>query len=91
MLLTEYLPFKYNQQSINESINNNGKLIVTGVLQRANAKNHNGSLYEKLEKAKRDTSPDGRATVDALNIRIRQETAKVVTDALEKQLEFNIN
>ena len=49
------------------------------------------SLYEKLEKAKRDTSPDGRATVDALNIRIRQETAKVVTDALEKQLEFNIN
>ena len=47
MLLTEYLPFKYNQQSINESINNNGKLIVTGVLQRANAKNHNGRIYPK--------------------------------------------
>lgn len=49
------------------------------------------SLYEKLEKAKRDNSPDGKAAVEALNIRIRQETAKVVTDALEKQLEFNIN
>jgi len=47
MLLTEYLPFKYIQQSINESINNNGKLIVTGVLQRANAKNHNGRIYPK--------------------------------------------
>lgn len=47
MLLTEYLPFKYNIQTINESINNNGKLIVTGVLQRANAKNHNGRIYPK--------------------------------------------
>lgn len=48
MLLTEYLPFKYNIQTINESINtNNGRLIVSGVLQRANAKNHNGRVYPK--------------------------------------------
>ena len=48
------------------------------------------SLYEKLEKAKRNNSPESSNMVDALNIRIRQETAKVVTDALEKQLDFNI-
>ncbi len=48
------------------------------------------SLYEKLEKAKRNNSPESKSMVDALNIRIRQETAKVVTDALEKQLDFNI-
>ena len=49
------------------------------------------SLYEKLEKAKRNNSPESSNMVDALNIRIRQETAKVVTDALEKQLDFNIS
>ncbi len=48
------------------------------------------SLYEKLETAKRNNSPESNNMVDALNIRIRQETAKVVTDALEKQLDFNI-
>lgn len=48
------------------------------------------SLYEKLEKAKRNNSPESSNMIDALNIRIRQETAKVVTDALEKQLDFNI-
>lgn len=48
MILTEYLPFKYNTQTINESIEkNNGKLIVTGVLQRAEAKNHNGRVYPR--------------------------------------------
>ena len=49
------------------------------------------SLYEKLEKAKRNNSPESSNMVDALNIRIRQETAKVVTEALEKQLDFNIS
>ena len=49
------------------------------------------SLYEKLEKAKRNNSPESSNMIDALNIRIRQETAKVVTDALEKQLDFNIS
>ena len=48
------------------------------------------SLYEKLEKAKKNNSPDSVAMVDALSIRIRQETSKVITDALEKQLDFNI-
>ena len=33
---------------INESMaNNNGKLIVKGVLQRAEAKNQNGRIYPK--------------------------------------------
>ena len=34
-------------EAINESIATNGKLIVKGVLQRANAKNQNGRVYPK--------------------------------------------
>jgi len=44
-LLVDYIPFEVTQQQINESIKNNGKLIVNGVLQRANAKNQNGRIY----------------------------------------------
>jgi hypothetical protein len=48
-LLSEYIPFgTINKQTINESIKrNNGKLIVEGVIQRAEAKNHNGRIYPK--------------------------------------------
>ena len=44
-LLVVYTPFEVSQQQINESIAKNGKLIVAGVLQRADSKNQNGRVY----------------------------------------------
>ncbi|HPM21449.1 MAG TPA: primosomal protein [Thermotogota bacterium] len=45
-LLTEWIPFEnVNKNLITESINNGTDLILTGVMQRANAKNHNGRIY----------------------------------------------
>ena len=44
-LLVDYLPFEVSSQQINESMQKNGKLIVSGVLQRADAKNQNGRVY----------------------------------------------
>ena len=47
-LLVDYTVFEVSPQSINESLTqNNGKLVVQGVLQRAEAKNHNGRVYPK--------------------------------------------
>ena len=47
-LIVDYLPFEIKQEQINESMKeNNGKLIVRGVLQRAEAKNQNGRIYPK--------------------------------------------
>lgn len=47
-LLVEYLPFYIKPQYINESTSKNGgRLVVSGVLQRANAKNQNGRVYPK--------------------------------------------
>ena len=47
-LLVDYIPFEVTQEQINESIsNNNGKLVVKGVLQRAEAKNQNGRVYPR--------------------------------------------
>lgn len=47
-VLTEVLPFKFNQKQISESINTNGgKLIVYGPVQRAGAKNQNSRVYPK--------------------------------------------
>jgi len=47
MLLQEYRPFKVNKRLVEQSIKNNETLIVTGVLQRAEAKNQNGRVYPK--------------------------------------------
>ena len=45
-LLVDYIPFEISSEQINESMKeNNGKLVVRGVLQRANAKNQNGRVY----------------------------------------------
>jgi len=44
-LLVDYIPFEVSPQQINESLEKNGKLIVNGVLQRADAKNQNGRVY----------------------------------------------
>ena len=38
-ILVDYIPFEVSPEQINESISKNGKLIVKGVLQRAEAKN----------------------------------------------------
>jgi len=47
-LIVDYLPFEVKPEQINESMkDNNGKLIVKGVLQRAEAKNQNGRIYPR--------------------------------------------
>ena len=47
MLLQEYRPFKVDKLLVERSIKENKSLIVSGVLQRANAKNHNGRVYPR--------------------------------------------
>ena len=45
-VIVDYIPFEVSPQQINESMkNNNGRLVVKGVLQRAEAKNQNGRVY----------------------------------------------
>ena len=47
-LIVDYIPFEITRDQINESIkNNNGRLVVKGVLQWAEAKNQNGRVYPK--------------------------------------------
>ena len=47
-LIVDYLPFEIKPEQINESMkNNNGRLVVKGVLQRAEAKNQNGRIYPR--------------------------------------------
>ena len=47
-LLVDYIPFEISAQQINESMKeNDGKLVVKGVLQRAESKNQNGRVYPK--------------------------------------------
>ena len=47
-LIVDYIPFEVSPQQINESMkNNDGRLVVKGVLQRAEAKNQNGRVYPK--------------------------------------------
>ncbi|MDC3257991.1 hypothetical protein OAU28_01425 [Flavobacteriales bacterium] len=47
MLLQEYRPFKVNKRLVERSIKENKSLIVSGVLQRAEAKNQNGRIYPR--------------------------------------------
>ena len=47
-LIVDYLPFEITAQQINESMKENkGRLVVRGVLQRAESKNQNGRVYPK--------------------------------------------
>ena len=47
-LLIDYTPFEVSPQMINESeAKNNGRVIVTGCLQRADAQNQNGRVYPR--------------------------------------------
>jgi hypothetical protein len=45
-VLIDVLPFEFKKTSLNESTRD-GKFIVSGVLQRAEAKNQNGRIYPK--------------------------------------------
>ena len=48
MQISDYIPFDIKPSQINESMKeNDGKLIVSGILQRANAENQNGRIYPK--------------------------------------------
>ncbi len=45
-LIVDYIPFEITRKQVNEAIKeNDGKLVVRGVLQRAEAKNQNGRVY----------------------------------------------
>ena len=47
-LLVDVRPFEISRQKINESIKeNDGRLVVKGVLQRAESKNQNGRVYPR--------------------------------------------
>ena len=47
-IIVDYIPFEVTPQQINESMSKNGgRLVVKGVLQRAEAKNQNGRVYPK--------------------------------------------
>ena len=47
-LIVDYMPFEVTPEQINESISKNGgRLVVKGVLQRAEAKNQNGRVYPR--------------------------------------------
>jgi len=47
-ILVDYIPFEVTPQQINESMSkNNGRLVVSGILQRAEAKNQNGRVYPR--------------------------------------------
>ena len=47
-VIVDYIPFEVTPQQINEAMNKNGgRLVVKGVLQRAEAKNQNGRVYPK--------------------------------------------
>ena len=47
-LIVDYLPFEIKPEQITESMKeNDGKLVVSGVLQRAESKNQNGRVYPR--------------------------------------------
>jgi hypothetical protein len=47
-LIVDYLPFEVTKKQVNESLKTNeGRLIVRGVLQRAEVKNQNGRIYPR--------------------------------------------
>ena len=47
MLLTEYRPFKVKKELVEQSIKDKRPLVVSGIIQRAEAKNQNGRIYPK--------------------------------------------
>lgn len=81
--LMQELLNKYNDvvSSINDEIFGNMPMLEVKLR----------SLFEQLHKVSRSKEPQDVAMADALRTRIRQETNKIVTDALNKQLDFNLS
>ena len=46
-LLTEHIPFTVDKLLVEQSIKENKPLRVSGIIQRAGVKNHNGRIYEQ--------------------------------------------
>ena len=46
-LLTEHIPFRVDKILVEQSIKENKPLRVSGIIQRAGVKNHNGRIYEQ--------------------------------------------
>jgi hypothetical protein len=46
-LLIEHMPFKVDKLLVEQSIRENKPLRVSGIIQRAGVKNHNGRIYEQ--------------------------------------------
>ena len=46
-LLIEHMPFKVDKLLVEQSIKENRPLRVSGIIQRAGVKNHNGRIYEQ--------------------------------------------
>ena len=46
-LLTEWMPFSYDSKSIKEAKVNGGRLIMKGILQKAETLNQNGRIYPR--------------------------------------------
>ena len=46
-LLTEHIPFQVDKILVEQSIKENKPLRVSGIIQRAGVKNHNGRIYEQ--------------------------------------------
>lgn len=59
-LLVDYMPFIPNKTVLNEALSKNGKLLVSGMLQRSGVENQNGRVYPdnilKREATKYDTN-----------------------------------
>ena len=54
-LIVDYLPFEIGAEQINEAMKeNNGKLVVRGILQRADTKNQKHLIPENLKKFMRE-------------------------------------
>ena len=47
-LIIDWIPFEVDKRVINEAVNHGGPVKVSGVLQRSDAKNHNGRVYPHL-------------------------------------------
>ena len=97
-VIVDYIPFSITPTQINEAMKeNNGKLVVKGVLQRAEAKNQNGRVYPReilmRESKKYDENfvkqkigRSMREIRDALN-----ELDKTVKMNLKLKTELNMN
>ena len=46
-LLIDYFPLEISPQMLSEARNSSGPMLLSGILQKAEQKNHNGRIYKK--------------------------------------------